>query len=36
GFNRATTPPLELKRIVMYPERGLPELAVNLRYALRG
>jgi peptidoglycan/xylan/chitin deacetylase (PgdA/CDA1 family) len=36
GFNRPTTPELELKRIVMYPERGLPELAVNLRYALKG
>jgi peptidoglycan/xylan/chitin deacetylase (PgdA/CDA1 family) len=35
GFNRQTTPQLELKRVVMYPERGLPELAMNLRYALR-
>jgi peptidoglycan/xylan/chitin deacetylase (PgdA/CDA1 family) len=35
GFNRRSTPTLELKRIVMYPERGLAELAMNLRYALR-
>lgn len=35
GFNRPSTPALELKRVVMYPERGLPELAMNLRYALR-
>ncbi len=35
GFNRSTTPNLELKRVVMYPERGLPDLAMNLRYALR-
>lgn len=35
GFNGRTTPNLELKRVVMYPERGLTELAMNLRYALR-
>ena len=35
GFNRPSTPHLELRRIVMYPERGLRELVVNLRYALR-
>ena len=36
GFNDQGTPPLELRRVVMYPERGLVELAVNLRYALQG
>ncbi len=35
GFNYQDTPPLELRRVVMYPERGLTELAMNLRYAIR-
>src|SRR4051794_8514469 len=35
GFNRPSTPHLELKRVVMYPERGVRDLAANLRYALR-
>ncbi len=35
GFNRPSTPSLELKRVVMYPERGNRDLAANLRYALR-
>jgi peptidoglycan/xylan/chitin deacetylase (PgdA/CDA1 family) len=36
GFNDRATPPLELRRVVIYPERGLADLAVNLRYALQG
>jgi peptidoglycan/xylan/chitin deacetylase (PgdA/CDA1 family) len=36
GFNYPDTPPLELRRIVMYPERGITELLVNLRYAFGG
>jgi peptidoglycan/xylan/chitin deacetylase (PgdA/CDA1 family) len=35
GFNDPGTPALELRRVVIYPERGLADLAVNLRYALR-
>jgi peptidoglycan/xylan/chitin deacetylase (PgdA/CDA1 family) len=36
GFNFADTPVMELRRIVIYPERGLTDLLVNLRYAVRG
>lgn len=35
GFNDRRTPALELRRVVIYPERGLADLALNLRYALR-
>lgn len=36
GFNFPDTPVMELRRIVIYPERGLTDLLVNLRYAVRG
>ncbi len=35
GFNTRRTPPLEMRRVVMYPERGGVELLAALRYAAR-
>lgn len=36
GFSGPATPALELRRCVMYPERGLVELLAPLRYLARG
>jgi peptidoglycan/xylan/chitin deacetylase (PgdA/CDA1 family) len=34
GFTTATTPPLEIRRCVIYPERGVADLLAQLRYML--
>jgi len=34
GVSRPHTPPLELRRCVMYPERGVRDLLAQLRYAI--
>lgn len=36
GFNRASTPAFEIRRSVLYPERGALDLAMTLRDARRG
>ena len=35
GFSTGITPPLEIRRCVMYPERGVIDLLAQLRYMLR-
>jgi len=35
GFTTAQTPPLEVRRCVVYPERGIVDLLAQLRYLLR-
>lgn len=35
GFSTAAIPPLEIRRCVMYPERGVIDLLAQLRYMLR-
>ncbi len=35
GFTTATTPTLEIRRCVIYPERGIADLLAQLRYMLR-
>ena len=35
GFSRPATPDLEVRRCVMYPERGIGELIAQLRYLVR-
>ena len=34
GFSRSDTPALELRRCVMYPERGVRDLMAQLRYSI--
>lgn len=36
GFTTAAIPPLEIRRCVVYPERGIVDLLAQLRYLLRG
>jgi peptidoglycan/xylan/chitin deacetylase (PgdA/CDA1 family) len=36
GFSGPGTPALELRRCVMYPERGIVELLAQMRYLARG
>ncbi len=35
GFSTGATPPLEIRRCVMYPERGVIDLVAQLRYMLQ-